>query len=483
MSPRSSSHLAFLLVFVWLVWGCSASPTSTQGPYSSDALYRIGDVFADFYQRLGGEEFLGPCLTDTFEINGIYYQYTSSVLMVYDPNAQALKRYSLAPLADEMGIVEPPLPSEGGYELNGYQIWEEVFPIYERLGREIIGYPLTNTRYNAELRRYEQYFENMGFYRMEDDPTNSVHLLAYGAWKCGEYCSYMSTRDTVIQRTGPLSPSDTQLQSAEQAINEAAARIGSQLTGEAISPVYASADGHLEKIYENLVFAVDPADMGRAYVRPLNDALNIHPDPLEEQNPGMYFYPIEENLGYNVPIYFIDYITLHGGIEVSDLPITRQFAVNENVSRQCFANLCLEFHQTAPGSLRVRPQPIGYIYRDLNYRPSMAATSVPTLQSAGVKSWEEEPLLSSQQQQVIYAVVYDNNIAVSGIELRLILTLPDGSQETFSMSQTDEKGQSSINLPFIQGANGTLVPYQVCVVSASVSKLCDQQSFILWDNP
>ncbi|MFZ6030980.1 MAG: hypothetical protein ACOYYS_25005 [Chloroflexota bacterium] len=422
-------------------------------------------------------------MSQPFESNGKTYQYTSAVLMIYDPGAPAPKRYSLAALGREIGVYEAPQAQLGGYVLDGYRVWEEAVPIYERLGREVTGSPLTNTRYNAELRRYEQYFENMGFYRMEDDPTNSVNLLAYGAKVCGAHCSYVSTRDAVIADADLIVPSPAELQQAERVVDEAAARLGVQVTGRAITPAYAGADGQIEQVFENLVFAIDPADPGRARVRPLSDALNIRPDQLETHDTSKYFYAIEGGLGYNVPAYFMDYITQHGGIEISGEPMTREYAVNERVTRQCFANLCLEFHQAAPEVLRVRPQPVGYIYRDLNYRPSPADTPAPTLQSVSLKTWEDFPLVSQQTQQVIWAAIYDSNIPVDGVELRLTLTLPDGSQETYNMPLTDAQGQSSVTLPLISGANGTLVPYQVCVTSASMSKLCDQQSFVLWDTP
>jgi hypothetical protein len=178
----------------------------------------------------------------------------------------------------------------------------------------------------------------------------------------------------------------------------------------------------------------------------------------------------------------MDYITQYGGIEVFGYPFTQEYDVTTQVTRQCFVNVCLEFHRTAPELLRIRPQPVGYIYRALNGFPQANTTPTPIYQSASLKTWESEPLIPQSHQQVIWAAVYDDGIPVSGIELRLTLTLPDGTQQTYLMSLTDDQGQSWVTLPSIRGANGTLVPYQVCVTSAAMDTLCDQQSFILWDN-
>lgn len=479
MNGRIFLRLLGLVVLVGFLAACD----SPQGSSSPNSGIPVGAIFKDFYQRLGGEAFVGPCLTGIFESNGLTYQYTSAVLMIYDPNAATPKRFSLASLGNELGVKEPPSGDESRPKIGGYSVWEEVIPIYERLGIEITGNPLTNTRYNAELRRYEQYFEKMGFYRYETDPTNSVRLLAYGARICAEACSYPSVRDAVPARLAFPLPSTAELQSAERVIGEAAARLSVPVTGQAITPAFVNSNGQIEQVFENLVFVISPADPGRAEVRSLQDALGVRPDPLETQDPNDYFYEVQNGQGYNIPAYFMDYITYHGGVEVSGTPISREYNISDRITRQCFTNLCLEFHRSAPEALRIRPQPIGYIYRDLHYHPVADSTAQTSSRAISLKIWEDDPLISQKRQQVIRAAVYDNNAPVGGIELRLTLTMPDGSQNTYTMPPTNDQGQSSVALPLISGVNGTLVPYQVCVTSAASDKICAQQNFILWDSP
>jgi choline dehydrogenase-like flavoprotein len=479
MLGRFGWRILGLVVLVGLLGACD----SAQAPGNPNSGTSVGAIFKEFYQRLGGEALVGPCLTQAFERDGLTYQYTSAVLMVYDPNAPTPKRYSLASLGNEFGVKEPPGGQATRTKIGDYWAWEEILPIYERLGVEITGYPLTNVRYNAELHRYEQYFEKMGFYRYETDPQNNVHLLAYGAKTCGTYCTYLSVRDAVPEHNSLPMPSAADLQSAEMTISQMAARLGTQVTGRAITPAFKGSSGQIEQVFENLVFTVSPDDTRRASVRSLQDALGMRPDPLETQDPNDYFYEKENGLGYNISSYFMDYITFHGGVEVSGTPISREYNVNDRITRQCYTNLCLEFHRTAPETLRIRPQAIGYIYRDLNYRPVAEDVAPISYQATSLKIWEDDPLISQKRQQVVRAAVYDNNVPVKGVELRLSLTLPDGTQNTYTMPLTNDEGQSSIALPLISGPNGTLVPYKVCVTSAASDKLCDQQSFILWESP
>jgi hypothetical protein len=272
------------------------------------------------------------------------------------------------------------------------------------------------------------------------------------------------------------------MMAADDAINATAARLGIAVTGNPISETYLSWDQKIEKIYEYLVLVVDPSAPNRPYVRPLSGALHIPKDQYEPRNPKMYFYPLDGDMGYNVAPYFMDFITAHGGMEISGMPITREYSIADSISRQCFENLCLEHHLRAPESLRVRPGVQGMIYKDIYYRPAQP-TPMPRLSSASLKTWEKYPLITSDQEQTIYAAVYDNNIPISGIVLQMSLTMPDGNNVIYDMPATDTMGQSALPLVGIKATNGTLVPYQVCLLSPSAEKFCDTQSFVIWGNP
>jgi hypothetical protein len=164
------------------------------------------------------------------------------------------------------------------------------------------------------------------------------------------------------------------------------------------------------------------------------------------------------------------------------MPITQEFYISQTVNRQCFTKLCLEYHRLAPDSLRIRPVGLGYIYREIYLRLPLP-TPTPSLQITDLTTWEAYPLLAADQTQVIYAAVYDNNIPVSNVELRLTLTMPDGKVVTKIMPLTDQNGQTFVQLESLVAPNGTLVPYQVCIVSVAVSKLCEDERFVLWDSP
>jgi len=476
----------FVLAFTIVLMGCVRSGPSESKHIGTATLFDVDSTFKEFYDRLGGQVRLGPCITPKFEMDGLFYQYTANALMVYDPNVTSFQRYQLASIGKDIPIAEGGVdaPERGVIYINGHRIWEEAAPIYEKLGSSIVGAPLTDVRYNPSLRRYEQYFENMGFYRMETDPAGNIHLLTYGAWACGDFCQYQAVAGNIILPDAPLAPSEPALRAVDEAIDVVAARLGRAITGQAISATHVALDGKFEKIYEYLVIIADPDNPSRPYVRPLVDALHIPPDTLELRDAGQFFFTVEGDQGYNIPAYFMEFIKRHGGMETSGTPVTRQYSLSSAVTRQCYMNLCLEYHSQAPESLRVRPALQGYIYKDLYYRPANPTpVPAPSLAAVSLKVWEEYPLLDTNQEQIIYTAVYEHNVPVRGVDLKLTVTLPDGAQKTYAMAATDSDGQTSFRLDRVRGDTGTLVPYQVCVVSPAIEQTCDTQGFLIWDAP
>jgi hypothetical protein len=189
MSPKKA-FFAALLILSLLAAACE------DAGFSVDPLlpqvYPIDPTFREFYDLLGGEQLLGPGISPLFAHRGVYYQYTVAGLMVHDPGAPASQRFSLAPLGLDMGINEAPVSPPAQPDLryvDGHIIYNLFVPLYEKMGgARFVGSPVTEVHYNPERGRYEQYFANLGFYWLEGDSTDEVHLLAYGAWKCDAYC-------------------------------------------------------------------------------------------------------------------------------------------------------------------------------------------------------------------------------------------------------------------------------------------------------
>jgi hypothetical protein len=217
--------------------------------------YLVDPVFEDFYESLGGFETLGPALTPLQNSGGLNIQYVQSALLVFDAQAMQADRYRLAPLGIVFGIAEPAVPNPGVPDsryVNGHVIYADFAPLYEQLGGvRLAGRPLTEARYNPDKARVEQYFENLGFYRLDGDPSGDVRLLAYGAFACDQRCRYQPPPAS-IPSLRPLLP---------EPFSTKVAQLGLTFVGRTLSEPYINSDGQLEIIFENLVLVAD-AEIG-----------------------------------------------------------------------------------------------------------------------------------------------------------------------------------------------------------------------------
>ena len=493
MGNMKCSKLSFIIASIFFVLATAACSKKAATPTANPALgiYTVDLRFEECYKYLGGEDKLGVAITPIFRQGGILYQYTKNVLLKYDPEAPSIQRCQLVPLGLQWGIMTPkePKPEKGdAIYANGHVVWDEVAPYYAKYGSSIIGLPLTDVHYNSDPKkiRYEQYFENMGFYRNVDEPRGTVHLMPYGSWMCAKGCVYQVSE--AIPERLPALPSEEALRLADEYIQESANRLGLDITGYPLTAVYVAPDGKYEKVYENVVLVSDPESPARVYFRPITQSLGIQPgNPVPKgDEQGSYFFPVKDELGYNVRGYFMDYITAHGGMENSGMPISEEIRKSNTISRQCFTNLCLDYQRDAPEGFRIRPAGLGYTYKDLNLNsPKVTAspTATPSMRTISLQVWERYPLVSSKQNQEIGVAIFENNIPLPKVDFQLILNLPDGTQQTHLMEATRQNGQTSFKLDPISAPNGTLVPYQVCMLGLPDMRFCVRESFIIWDNP
>jgi hypothetical protein len=422
--------------------------------------------------------------------------------------------------------VPPPEDPEARY-VEGHIIFPLFVPAYEKLGGlRFSGAPLTEVHYNPEKKRYEQFFANLGFYWLEGEPPEQVHLLAYGAWKCDAKCRSHPPEASTVEL--PYRPAKRFL--------EAVTRLGAEFTGYAITDEYATPDGYLEQVYENVVLVVDPAQPGRPFLRAVSERLGYRADPLNAPgpNPEDHFYAIQGQRGYTIPKRFYEYIAQHSGFEVSGAPIGEITRVGEAVYQQCYTNLCIQAFLDPLGRITVRPAPLGYTYRRLPIQPvnrpsdsftvpleepapvealpqvepqaelqaqpnveaqptveesqpvaQPAVESAPPVQGGPVivQVWEIFPMVSPGQSQEIGVSVFQNGQPVANVEPDLILTFSDGSQKTYYMYPTGSDGQSRLMIEPVVVEPGTLVPYQVCIYNLGGETVCVSDSFLVWLTP
>jgi hypothetical protein len=479
---------AILIVLILLLpTACS----DTSSPPNNVSESPIEKNMRQFYNKLGGKSSLGELLSPVLQEGDYYYQYTEKAILVFEPQASTLKQYYLHKVGLLMGFQEPPEPMPADPDavyVNGFIVWPEALGIFNKWGR--MCKPISSLHYNEEYKRFEQFFDCMGVYRSEDEPVGSVHLLDYGAWMCGEACTAYIPGGTgfIPAQIFPEPPSDEELTVAEATIVIAADRIGRAITGFPLTPTYLSDDGfQYLKIYENVVFAVDRDKPVRAYVLPITRSLNMKPEkPKPEiEEPGAKFITVEGDLGYTVRTHFYNFLALHGSNDTSGDPITNEFRMNDTVTRQCFENICLDYHKKAADGLKVRPAPLGYIYRELYYRPETTQDAViEENTNISIHSWESSAIISSDQEQEIRAAIYDNLVAVPGVEVILRVRMPDLSWVDYGPQPTGKDGKTIFHLSPIKAPNSTIILYQVCLYGIDEARnFCVMEDFTIWGNP
>ena len=400
--------------------------------FALDDTYPVDPIFEEFYATLGGFETLGPALTPLQESGSLKIQYVEAALLVYDTEAVSGDQFRLAPLGLVFGIAEPSVPNPGVPDsryVNGHVIHAEFAALYDRLGgARFAGRPLTEARYNPDKGRIEQYFENVGFYILDADPNQDVHLLTYGAFACDFRCRYQP-EPAGIPTLRPLLP---------EPFSSRISQLGLSFVGRTISEPYINSEGQLEIIFENMVLATDiRVDQERGielpfrlwlpqvlrqsgeagvseelfriwlpfvpvntfaevrsngaillhidlralfppiivfamqaepqvFARPIVRLLGMPAQPLVARSPDplMVFSPIEGELGHNVPILFDDFLSRHGGLPISGQPVTEAYALEDGVFRQCFENLCLDFDTGAAPGEQLKPAPLGIEYKE-----------------------------------------------------------------------------------------------------------------------
>jgi len=456
-----------MAIFLMVACGRGAKEAAT-----IEGVFPVDPLFGQFYTRLGGESTLGPAISPIFENQGSFYQYTVSALLVYDPKAETGENFQLAPLGRDMGVAELPNLGAGDDDAATRPVDKKIQPLYQELGgASVVGKPLTGVYKNQEKKRYEQYFENLGFYWVEEDMQAEVILLAYGAWKCDRYCRHKTPLNSSISLPNRSAAPFVQL----------VATYGLDFTGLALTPPYLNADGSLEQLYENMLMQIGPSAPGTVRLLPLPEKLGVPRDILlPETGEEMYFYQVQEGLGYNVPEYFRDYIWQHGGLDLIGQPITQLIEVDGKVFRQCFLSLCLRAVRTEGGEMQVSPEALGIQYRDIFYQTTSLTAADEGSQDITIQLWEGYPMVSPEQEQEIGLAAFSGGAPLANIVPELDLMLPDGTKIHQLMPPTNQKGESQIVVPALNVENGSLIPYKVCVSTPKGQRFCLVDSYLIW---
>jgi hypothetical protein len=469
-------RLLLIIVFLGVLSACSGT-YRTQSAY-----YLIDPRFSELYERLQGEKVLGPPISNKKYVAGSNQekQYFEGAVLVYDPDNSP--RYYLDPIGLDAGFSDLPnnKPDNPGVRYsNGFIIPIEFSQFYDQMGGERwVGLPLTRARLNPEKNTIEQYFENMGFFRYEDDPPGVVHLMPYGLWKCAGECSkYPALENAGMSRTSS--------ESLPSPFGEAISRFGTQFTGEALSSAFHGSDGRIEQIFQNVILYEDTSSPLGASLRPTSSLLAIDQDPYQQRNEEStdYFREIDDNRGFFIPPYFMDFIDQYFGFVISGEPISMQKEIREGVFQQCFDNYCLLYDSLAKPGQQVRILPLGQKYKDAFYQTAnQPEKEIRQRKIVQLDIWEHSPQISSQEKQQIGACIHESGNPLINAQADISVSTNNQVVQTHAFLPTDNGGCSFIELDPIYAQNGTTVNYQVCFKGINYQDSCKNDSFLIWGN-
>ena len=447
--------------------------------------YPVDPLFIEFYTTLGNTLSLGPALTPLRQEGVILKQYVYAGLLLYDPRATESDRFHLAPLGRSFSVETPAV--ENLYQantryINGHIIQGNFLKLYDALGgARIVGKPLSEEHYNSERLRYEQYFENLGFYRLDDDPTGPLLLMAYGAVACGNECDYPLHDEAAIPSSLPL---------YTEPFNKFILHLCGQVTGQALTGLVPGEDGRLMIIFENLVVVADRTIDQRVNLHPIAIDAGILPGEFETPDKNLLneFIEVDENLGFNVPDIFMDFLLELGGLDFSGLPVTSVTYVSEGLYQQCFTNLCLRFQTSSDAKdglkRHISLAPLGQQYKERVYDRLHDFSSSQSLDDVEVRVWEKKESINKREMQTITAAIFERGIPLTNREPILQLTYPDLTVFSIYMPPTDSNGQTSLVLPPIKAPNNTMIFYQVCLYGFNNDEsVCVKDHYTIWNEP
>ena len=471
-------RLSQIILMILVLGLFSACSTPTQ---NGSAYYLVDPRFSELYDRLQGEDSLGPPISNKKYLAGsnLEKQYFEGVVMVFNPDDSP--RYYLEPVGRDAGFSDLPNNPDNSAArfLNGFIIPLEFSQFYDQMGGERwVGLPLTRARQNPEKNSIEQYFENMGFFRYVDDPPGVVHLMPYGLWKCAGECA----RYPGLENTGMSSSAREEIPSP---FGEAIARLGTDFTGKSVSGAFRSKDGTIEQIFQNVVLYQDSSSPLGVSLRPISTLLTEDFKSFQDRADGAqdYYREIQDGGGFYIPSYFMDYIDRYYGFAISGEPISRLAEIREGVFQQCFQNYCLLFDSLAEASQQIRLLPQGQKYKDSFQRDASQPKERPrVVREIQLDIWEQLPQISSQESQQLGACIHEAGFPLKNVTPVVTLTEGGKTAQIVEFTPTDEGGCSFLTLDPILAKNGTTVDYQVCFRGIGEQEYCQRDSFLIWGN-
>ena len=451
-----------------LLASCSGIPDATKEPPEVVETQKVDQLFSNLYVQLGGISLFGPPISDAVWEETCVCQLMMNAEFCYDLTKESGDAYFFAPLVREANLLLPiskELPQQQGDNLvNGFTILNEFMPLYEQLyGTVFTGKPLGEARINYENNHVEQYFENIIIARDLDADNGQPYLISVSCASSPHYCS----TDASFEQPIPI------IQKNSSPFGALLSRINGQDFGMPLTEPFLNIDGQLMQIFESVVVVSPPDQINTAQIYPLPDELNmIRMEPVAQRLGELSmvsFYPTEENGdGFHVPVLFDDFVSTHGGRNISGAPIAEAVDYDEDTMRQCFESYCLDYQQQG-GMQIVKMAPLGAWYFDRELEAGRISHEVllgkwlkPEDLLIGIgEQWEVLPP-DTEQFLIVSIQELENTKPVSGIDGKVWLTLESGQIEEFLLSETNSDGISFVTIPSsFASENGALLRYEV----------------------
>ncbi|MBT3240875.1 MAG: hypothetical protein HON98_05775 [Chloroflexi bacterium] len=495
-------HIILVILASMLFVACSQSDNASNE--STSSIKEVDKLFKEFYAQQGGKERLGEAISILQVKDGLKLQYLETSVMVFDPLSDAGQRFYFKAIGADLGYYEIApgriYPQASDSVIDGYVIYPAFISVYQELGGEsFTGNLISSWQINETNGRIEQHFENVGLYINLDDPESKPKLLPYGAMACRNDCR----EDTSIS-SGLI---DINLLIEPFAADAVA--LGEDFLGNHLLGAYQNPNGLNEVIFENAVLVAQNGN-NRSFPRPIAEELGYANQPLVPplNNPNVTFILIDQGLGYNIPNFFVEYMKENGSFEFYGLPVSEMIEISDALFRQCFKNLCLEYHANIEDELeQIFPSPLGYQYQseifstygiqtetetlienpnDLDTEPVAEISPTPQTAESQITGqltlWENSALINSNEAQIIFAAVHNQGSPIAQVELVIKYIYPNNQTNVFYFPETDENGYTEKALPLISAENGTIIEYQVCPRDAGLAILCENENFVIWEN-
>ena len=394
-------RIVVIIALGFLVGACELVQDSDDTILTPQGTFLVDPLFQNFYAQIGGDQTVGPVISILQWRDHQQIQYVEAGLMVYDPLANP--NYYLDSVGLTLGYSDPPVSDPvagGGLWIGGHIIYHKFIALYQYLGgAAVVGLPLTDVVYNEGKGRFEQHFENLGFYILADSTESEVHLLAYGVYKCDLVCHYYPDFRAIVY---------PQIQLPEP-FQSMYYYLGSSFVGQTLTEPYLTAEGLTQVIFDNLVMVLDPNNPNNVFALPIVELVGFDRRALVEpmNSSELVFFMIENSLGHNIPIIITNYLAQHGGLDIAGDPISDIFMLQEGVYRQCFTNLCLDYRPNMEENLRIKLSPMGSLYRAYFYNPIS----------------EAEQSLSPQEIENIEFLIWENFTPISSDNTMVALQL------------------------------------------------------------